>query len=92
MQLNIPSVKQHMMNDCWICCTMMIYNYYFPMNQLDYTSHPVSFPLQFKHTRNQFTNSGMCLRLRQIVWLISDSSMCRRIKDAFQPSKRYRRS
>lgn len=38
MQLDIPCVKQHRENDCWICCAVMIYNYYFPEAPMDYSS------------------------------------------------------
>lgn len=38
LQLNIPCIKQHYVNDCWICCSVMIYNHFFPYIAMDYSS------------------------------------------------------
>lgn len=38
LQLNIPCIKQHYVNDCWICCSVMVYNHFFPYDAMDYRS------------------------------------------------------
>ena len=37
MKIPIPCVKQCRKNDCWICCSVMIYNYFFPAEAMDYS-------------------------------------------------------
>lgn len=37
MQLDIPCIKQFHENDCWICCSVMIYNFFFKNQTINYT-------------------------------------------------------